>query len=85
MQKSTLSLGMTEKKFTKIIDPMKSTKSGIQVFKYSSIQIFKYSSIQVFKYSSIHVFNYSSTQVFKYRIYKLGTHYYYYYYLQCKD
>ena len=36
-----------KKKFTKIIDPMKSTKSSIQVFKYSSIQVFKYSNIQL--------------------------------------
>ena len=43
---------------------MKSIKSSIQEFKYSSIQVFKYS---LFKYSSI--------QVFKYRVYKLVTHY----------
>ena len=51
---------MPTKKFTKIIDPMKS-----QV-KYSSIQVFEYSSIWVFMYSCIHVFKYSSIQVFKY-------------------
>ena len=34
------------KKFTKIIDPMKSTNSSIQVFKYSSK--YKVSSIQEF-------------------------------------
>ena len=45
--------GTHQKKFTKIIDPMKSTTLSIQVFKY---QVFKYSSIQVFKNSRIQVF-----------------------------
>ena len=53
------------KKFTKIIDPMKSQVkySSIQVFEYSSIWVFMYSCIHVFKYSCIHVFKYSSIQV----------------------
>ena len=41
------------KKFTKIIDPMKSTKSSIKVLKYSSIPVFKYSSTKILKVSQL--------------------------------